>query len=64
VLPEEYFPWDISQVSRVDELFDKIDLNQDGELSFEEFKAAIQSESYLMWPQQLFNRGANVRRRE
>nr|DAD43212.1 TPA_asm: hypothetical protein HUJ06_001442 [Nelumbo nucifera] len=46
-LPEECLPPDITEPSKLDEIFDRIDINSDGKISFEEFKAAMKLDSSL-----------------
>lgn len=46
-LPEECLPGDITEPGKLDEVFDEMDANGDGKVSFEEFKAAMQKDSAL-----------------
>nr|ADV78062.1 calcium- and calmodulin-dependent protein kinase [Haplomitrium gibbsiae] len=46
-LPEEYLPADVTEPGKLDEMFDHMDANNDGRISFEEFKAAIQVDNFL-----------------
>eukprot|EP00271_Cylindrocystis_brebissonii_P007660 TRINITY_DN21239_c0_g1_i1.p1 TRINITY_DN21239_c0_g1~~TRINITY_DN21239_c0_g1_i1.p1 ORF type:complete len:509 (+),score=100.82 TRINITY_DN21239_c0_g1_i1:95-1621(+) len=47
-LPEEYLPPDIMEPGKLDEFFDRMDANCDGQLSFEEFKDALQADKFLV----------------
>lgn len=46
-LPEDCLPPDITEPGKLDEMFDQMDANSDGKVSFEEFKAAMQRDSSL-----------------
>lgn len=46
-LPEDCLPADITEPGKLDEIFDQMDANGDGIVSFEEFKAAMQRDSSL-----------------
>ncbi|CAI0410511.1 unnamed protein product [Linum tenue] len=46
-LPEECLPADITEPGKLDEIFDRMDANNDGEVTFEEFKDAMQVDSSL-----------------
>ncbi|XP_066370565.1 calcium and calcium/calmodulin-dependent serine/threonine-protein kinase isoform X1 [Miscanthus floridulus] len=46
-LPEECLPGDITEPGKLDEVFDEMDANGDGKVSFDEFKAAMQRDSAL-----------------
>ncbi|XP_024026269.1 calcium and calcium/calmodulin-dependent serine/threonine-protein kinase [Morus notabilis] len=46
-LPEECLPADITEPGKLDEIFDLMDANSDGKVTFEEFKAAMQRDSSL-----------------
>ena len=46
-LPEECLPPDIIEPGKLDEIFDLMDANSDGKVTFEEFKAAMQRNSSL-----------------
>lgn len=46
-LPDEYLPVDIAEPGKLDEIFDLMDANNDGKVSFEEFKVAMQRDSSL-----------------
>ncbi|KAG0466307.1 hypothetical protein HPP92_017887 [Vanilla planifolia] len=46
-LPEDCLPADITEPGKLDEIFDQMDANSDGKVSFEEFKAAMQRDSSL-----------------
>lgn len=46
-LPEECLPGDITEPGKLDEVFDEMDANGDGKVSFDEFKAAMQKDSAL-----------------
>ncbi|KAK8941227.1 Calcium and calcium/calmodulin-dependent serine/threonine-protein kinase [Platanthera zijinensis] len=46
-LPEDCLPPDITEPGKLDEIFDQMDANNDGKVSFEEFKAAMQRDSSL-----------------
>ncbi|KAL1552932.1 non-specific serine/threonine protein kinase [Salvia divinorum] len=46
-LPDEYLPVDITEPGKLDEIFDLMDANSDGKVTFEEFKAAMQRDSAL-----------------
>ncbi|KAG0468009.1 hypothetical protein HPP92_017337 [Vanilla planifolia] len=45
--PEDCLPADITEPGKLDEIFDQMDANSDGKVSFEEFKAAMQRDSSL-----------------
>lgn len=47
-LPQECLPPDILEPGILDEFFDRMDANCDGRLSFEEFKAAIHADHFLV----------------
>lgn len=47
-LPSEYLPNDIMEPGKLDEFFDKMDASNDGQLSYEEFAAAMQTDKFLM----------------
>ncbi|CAI7757532.1 unnamed protein product [Closterium sp. NIES-54] len=47
-LPEDYLPPDILEPGILDEFFDRMDANCDGRLSFDEFKAAIHADHFLV----------------
>ncbi|KAF7836292.1 calcium and calcium/calmodulin-dependent serine/threonine-protein kinase [Senna tora] len=46
-LPEDCLPVDITEPGKLDEIFDVMDANSDGKVTFEEFKAAMQRDSSL-----------------
>ncbi|PKU67615.1 Calcium and calcium/calmodulin-dependent serine/threonine-protein kinase [Dendrobium catenatum] len=46
-LPEDCLPADITEPGKLDDIFDQMDANSDGKVSFEEFKAAMQRDSSL-----------------
>jgi len=46
-LPEDYLPTDICQM-KIDELFDRIDTNGDGNISYEEFREALSLQDAIM----------------
>lgn len=46
-LPDEFLPMDITEPGKLDEIFDLMDANNDGRVTFEEFKAAMQRDSSL-----------------
>lgn len=46
-LPDECLPADITDPGKLDEIFDLMDANNDGKVSFDEFKAAMQRDSCL-----------------
>lgn len=46
-LPDVYLPIDITEPGKLDEMFDHMDANNDGHVSFEEFKHAIQLDQSL-----------------
>ncbi|PON59707.1 Calcium calmodulin kinase [Parasponia andersonii] len=46
-LPDECLPPDITEPGKLDEIFDLMDANSDGKVTFEEFKAAMQRDSSL-----------------
>ncbi|CAN1139840.1 Calcium and calcium/calmodulin-dependent serine/threonine-protein kinase [Linum perenne] len=46
-LPVECLPADVTEPGKLDEIFDRMDANSDGKVSFEEFKAAMQIDSSL-----------------
>ncbi|KAJ4847340.1 hypothetical protein Tsubulata_026782 [Turnera subulata] len=46
-LPEECLPADITEPGKLDEIFDRMDANSDGMVTFDEFKAAMQRDSSL-----------------
>lgn len=46
-LPEDCLPIDITEPGKLDEIFDIMDANNDGVVTFEEFKAAMQIDSSL-----------------
>lgn len=46
-LPEECLPGDIAEPGKLDEMFDQMDANGDGKITFDEFKAAMQKDSSL-----------------
>ncbi|KAL4203266.1 hypothetical protein AMTRI_Chr01g103130 [Amborella trichopoda] len=47
VLPEECLPRDVTEPGKLDEIFERMDSNSDGKISFEEFKAAMQRDTSL-----------------
>lgn len=46
-LPDDCLPIDITEAGKLDEIFDVMDANNDGRVTFEEFKAAMQRDSSL-----------------
>lgn len=46
-LPEDCLPMDITEPGKLDEIFDLMDANSDGKVTFDEFKAAMQRDSSL-----------------
>ncbi|KAL5159403.1 Calcium and calcium/calmodulin-dependent serine/threonine-protein kinase DMI-3 [Glycine soja] len=46
-LPEDCLPTDITEPGKLDEIFDLMDANSDGKVTFDEFKAAMQRDSSL-----------------
>ncbi|KAF5446401.1 hypothetical protein F2P56_032032 [Juglans regia] len=46
-LPDDCLPGDITEPGKLDEIFDLMDANSDGRVTFEEFKAAMQRDSSL-----------------
>ncbi|EEF50239.1 calcium and calcium/calmodulin-dependent serine/threonine-protein kinase [Ricinus communis] len=46
-LPEDCLPADIAEPGKLDEIFDRMDANSDGKVTFDEFKAAMQRDSSL-----------------
>lgn len=46
-LPEDYLPIDITEPGKLDEIFDLMDANSDGKVTFDEFKAAMKRDSSL-----------------
>ncbi|KAL2230601.1 calcium and calcium/calmodulin-dependent serine/threonine-protein kinase [Sesamum indicum] len=46
-LPDDYIQIDITEPGKLDEIFDLMDANSDGKVTFEEFKAAMQRDSSL-----------------
>ncbi|GMY23557.1 calcium and calcium/calmodulin-dependent serine/threonine-protein kinase-like [Fagus crenata] len=46
-LPDEFLPADITEPGKLDEIFDRMDANSDGKVTFEEFRAAMQIDSSL-----------------
>ncbi|KAK9048455.1 hypothetical protein SSX86_032580 [Deinandra increscens subsp. villosa] len=46
-LPDEFVSMDISEAGKLDEIFDHMDANSDGRVTFDEFKAAMQKDSSL-----------------
>ncbi|KAK1294963.1 Calcium and calcium/calmodulin-dependent serine/threonine-protein kinase [Acorus calamus] len=46
-LPEDCLPEDITEPGKLDEIFDRMDANSDGKVTFDEFKAAMQRDSSL-----------------
>ncbi|CDP08156.1 unnamed protein product [Coffea canephora] len=46
-LPDDCLPVDITEPGKLDEIFDLMDANSDGRVTFEEFKAAMQRDSSL-----------------
>ncbi|GJM88930.1 hypothetical protein PR202_ga05512 [Eleusine coracana subsp. coracana] len=46
-LPEDCLPGDITEPGKLDEIFDQMDANSDGKVTFDEFKAAMQKDSSL-----------------
>ncbi|OMP07660.1 hypothetical protein COLO4_07153 [Corchorus olitorius] len=46
-LPDDCLPADITEAGKLDEIFDRMDANSDGKVTFDEFKAAMQRDSSL-----------------
>ncbi|CAL8988606.1 unnamed protein product, partial [Prunus brigantina] len=46
-LPDDCLPADITEPGKLDEIFDRMDANSDGQVTFDEFKAAMQRDSSL-----------------
>ncbi|KAH7547687.1 hypothetical protein JRO89_XS14G0002600 [Xanthoceras sorbifolium] len=46
-LPDDCLPADITEPGKLDEIFDRMDANSDGKVTFEEFKASMQTDSSL-----------------
>ncbi|XP_043724386.1 calcium and calcium/calmodulin-dependent serine/threonine-protein kinase-like [Telopea speciosissima] len=46
-LPEDCLPGDITEPGTLDEIFERMDANTDGKVTFEEFKAAMKRDSSL-----------------
>ncbi|CAL0333613.1 unnamed protein product [Lupinus luteus] len=46
-LPEHFLPADITEPGKLDEIFDRMDANSDGKVTFDEFKAAMLRDSSL-----------------
>lgn len=46
-LPEECLPGDITEPGKLDEVFDQMDADSDGKVTFDEFKAAMNKDSAL-----------------
>ncbi|KAI4384322.1 hypothetical protein MLD38_002493 [Melastoma candidum] len=46
-LPEDCLPADITEPGKLDEIFDLMDANSDGKVTFDEFKAAMKRDSSL-----------------
>lgn len=46
-LPDECLPVDITEPGKLDEIFDLMDANSDGKVTFDEFKAAMKRDSSL-----------------
>ncbi|GMP60929.1 hypothetical protein CsSME_00023601 [Camellia sinensis var. sinensis] len=46
-LPDECLPVDITEPGKLDEIFDRMDANSDGKVTFDEFKAAMQIDRTL-----------------
>ncbi|XP_042512994.1 calcium and calcium/calmodulin-dependent serine/threonine-protein kinase-like [Macadamia integrifolia] len=46
-LPEDCLPADITEPGKLDEIFDEMDANNDGKVTFEEFKAAMKRDCSL-----------------
>ncbi|KAL1824981.1 hypothetical protein ACET3Z_011759 [Daucus carota] len=46
-LPDECLPLDITEQGKLDEIFDVMDANNDGKVTFDEFKAAMKRDSSL-----------------
>ncbi|KAF3434320.1 hypothetical protein FNV43_RR25423 [Rhamnella rubrinervis] len=46
-LPEDCLPVDVTEPGKLDEIFDRMDANSDGKVTFDEFKAAMQIDSSL-----------------
>ncbi|XP_065040266.1 calcium and calcium/calmodulin-dependent serine/threonine-protein kinase-like [Musa acuminata AAA Group] len=46
-LPEDCLPADITEPGKLDEIFDQMDANSDGKVTFDEFKAAMHRNSSL-----------------
>eukprot|EP00850_Spirogloea_muscicola_P002203 SM000008S22292 [mRNA] locus=s8:906225:908940:+ [translate_table: standard] len=47
-LPCEFLPSNITEQGELDDLFDRMDANSDGRLSFEEFRAGLHSDKYIL----------------
>ncbi|KAF6147766.1 hypothetical protein GIB67_006739 [Kingdonia uniflora] len=46
-LPDDCLPLDFTEPGKLDEIFDRMDANNDGKVTFDEFKAAMQRDSSL-----------------
>lgn len=46
-LPDDCLTIDITEPGKLDEIFDHMDANSDGKVTFDEFKAAMQKDSSL-----------------
>lgn len=46
-MPEDCLPGDITEPGKLDEMFDQMDANSDGKVTFDEFKDAMQKDSSL-----------------
>lgn len=46
-MPEECLPGDITEPGKLDEVFDQMDADSDGKVTFDEFKAAMNKDSAL-----------------
>jgi calcium-dependent protein kinase len=46
-LPYDCLPIDITEPGKLDEIFDLMDANNDGKVTFDEFKTAMQRDSSL-----------------
>lgn len=46
-MPDECLPVDITEPGKLDEIFDLMDANNDGKVTFDEFKAAMKRDSSL-----------------
>lgn len=46
-MPDDYLPMDITEPGKLDEIFDLMDANNDGKVTFDEFKAAMKRDSSL-----------------